>query len=154
KRWLTVPFAPGRAQRQLRVKRLPTHPNFWHQHVAVVVQEFFEARRRGKLERVEAGELKIRTKDRDPGFAIEVVRFPAAVRGRNWRVAGDIARDVQLVRTLVEMFTAELTTKGQPHTARWQREERGRVDARVKCRFLGYVIVLRMYPRKRDRRLI
>src|SRR5207248_7077107 len=126
-----VPFAPAGTQCQLFIERLPAHANFWHEHIAVVVQEFFKARPSGKLEGVEPGYFKIRAENRNPGFSVEGVGFSSPARGRHRGITGDVTLDVQHIWSLLQRFPAKLTTKGETNAPSRQLEQRGCVDGAI-----------------------
>src|SRR6476620_3363872 len=154
KRRLAVPFAPGSTYRQLLVQWLPAHAELRHQHIGVVVQEFFKAHAIVKFEGVNAGKGEVPAENRNPGFSVQRVGFSSPIDGIDRRIAGNIALYVQRIGSLFQRFAAELPTGCKTNAATRQLEERGGVDRGIQRPQFRDVFVFGMYPGKLNRSLI
>jgi len=93
-RRLAEAFAPGRADGQLLVKRLPAHADLRYEHIGVIVGEVFKTGGAGKFQRMQARNCILRTENGDGGFGVERVRFSSPADSVDGRIADDIALHV------------------------------------------------------------
>src|SRR5256885_1571851 len=109
------PFAPGGAEGQCFVERLPADPDFWNENIGIVVTEFFEARGSGKLQGMETGQGKLRTKNRQPGFRVKRVGLPARLGKITRPGADNIAGKRRLIGALFQIFSSKLSAKREAY---------------------------------------
>src|SRR4051812_43973205 len=96
-RGLAETSAPGKAQRQRIVERLPAQSYLRDRDIGVVIQEGFVTPGNVDIEGVEARNRVLLAKDRNRCLNKNRVRFSASTRRRDCRIASDITVDVELI---------------------------------------------------------
>ena len=111
---------------------MPADPDFWNENIGIVVTELFEARGGGKLQGMETGQRIGRTKNWQPGFRVKRVGFPARFREITRTDADNITGKHRLIGALFQIFSSELSTKRETHSAGRQIEKQRCVYIKIK----------------------
>src|SRR4030095_2804833 len=106
-------FAPGGANGERFVKRLPAHAEFRHGNVRVIVFEHFIADCRRKFQGIGARDVVSRAEQWGRSFRVKRPILPARLREGRGRGPDDVAVEEQLVDILSQLLAPELAAESK-----------------------------------------